>query len=285
MVENDVLGDLHRLKLDLYLGGQTDLIPRVQHLEESLFDAIAEEAGTLTSEPMDLEAERIYREAENQLLRRDYRRAEELFNRLAHAEAGTRMASLCWFHLGDIYFDFHGDFAGARRCYRRSLEDGDSSVFPAEMIEHIEHRLALLDDTAASNHEPLHLLRQAEAAPASEALDLYRRLLMEHPGSKAVADGIISLAERSLRDLPGEPNFPHEAIALLREYQDREGAAHTALAQLRLADIVYFRLRDHSQALIEYGEVTVDPDNTELTQMVRQRIAQILDSRVSQRDF
>jgi hypothetical protein len=100
-----------------------------------------------------------------------------------------------------------------------------------------------------------------------------------------VVDGINSLAERGLAEIPTAPNLPYEAIDLLRECQTVSGFENAALAQLRLADIVFFRLGDYSQALIEYGEVEVSPDDDALASMVRDRIAQILDNRITQRDF
>jgi hypothetical protein len=153
-------------------------------------------------------------------------------------------------------------------------------------MERITHRLALLDDSAAQDHLPLRLLRQAEAAPpGSAALAHYSRLLVEFPESAAAADAINSLAERAMREVPAAPDMPHQAIRLLRGYQALETSPHASLAQLRLADIVYYGLRDYQQAVIEYSQVQVDPDDEELARMISERIGQMLDNRFTAQEF
>ena len=149
-------------------------------------------------------------------------------------------------------------------------------------VTRMEERLTLLSDAAASDYRPVELLRQAEAAPAEEAVALFGRLLREHPGSEAAASGINSLAERAMRETPGHPDMPHRVIALLREYQTLEDARFGALAQIRLADVIYFGIQDYPQALIEYGRIELDESQPELSAMVQDRIAQILDERVSE---
>jgi tetratricopeptide (TPR) repeat protein len=278
IVDEDLLGRLRQFKFNLYLANQTDLIPDVHVLEEILTQILVARAGDLPlGDEFDIETQRHFAEAEEQMLRRDYHRAEATFYRLAQVHAGTRVSALSWYHLGDICYSFHGDFPEAQRCYEQALTPSAIPLFPPEILSQIERRLALLSDTAAEDHLPLRLLRQAEAAPPGSALGHYRRLLLDHPDSMAVVEGISSLAERAIREVPEAPEFPFEAIDLLRHYQRQPRAAHRALAQLRLADIVYHRLRDLPQALIEYGQVEVEPDDDVLEPMVRDRIAQILD--------
>jgi tetratricopeptide (TPR) repeat protein len=287
IVDDDLLGELRRFKLDLYLSGDTETIPSVQRIEEVLCRILATQAEQLSAAAeIDLETQQLFAQAEQQLLRRDYRRAEQIFNEIAHSHPGTRVAALSWYHLGDICFDFHGDFPGARQSYARCLEGTSKDLFPAETMERIDHRLALLDDSAARDHLPLRLLRQAEAAPpGSAALAHYSRLLVEFPDSAAAADAINSLAERAMREVPAAPDMPHQAIRLLRGYQALETSPHASLAQLRLADIVYYGLRDYQQAVIEYSQVRVEPGDEELARMISERIGQMLDNRVSAREF
>lgn len=286
IVDDDLLGALRRLKLDLYVSGGTEEIPRLQRIEEILSQLLTSQLGVVPEGgELDLETQRRFAEAERHLLNRDFRRAEDTFNDIAHEHSDSPLAALCWYHLGDIYYDFHGDFAGARQCYTRALADAEEAaqIFPAETMARLEHRLALLEDASArGSYEPLRLLRQAEAAPAGASLDHYRRLLLEHASSEAVADGINSLAERAMLEIAEEPNFPHDAISILRQCQSVPGAAQRTLAQLRLADIIYNRLRDYPQALIEYGQIRMDDAPPEMEAMIRDRIAQILDNRISQ---
>ncbi len=281
ILDEDLLGKLRRFKLDLYLSGDTEMIPDIQRIEEIFYQILTAEAGDLALGETDAALQRRFAEAEAHLAQRDYARAESILNEVAHEAGQSRLGLLSWYHLGNIYHDFHGDFAGALRCYERCLAGSVADFFPPETLARIEHRLALLRDAVGADHEPLRLLRQAEAAPAGAMLRHWRRLLLEHPASVATADGINSLAERALRETPGEPNVAVEAIDLLRRYQNLAEAAHASLAQLRLADIVYYRLRDLPQALIEYGQVKIEPHDATLEEMVRDRIAMILDNRVA----
>jgi TolA-binding protein len=283
IINEDFLGRLRRFKFDLYQSGATAHIPDVQQIEDLFYQILSSQANLMSEAgAVDVATQRRFSEAEGYMLKRDFRRAEDMFNDIAHEHSGTRVATLSWYHLGNIYYEFHGDFAGARQCYARSLEGTPSDVFPPEVLDRVRHRMALLDDAAGADYQPLRLLRQAEAAPAESLLDNYRHLLLDFPASAAAADGINSLAERAIPQVPNEPNLPVEAIGLLRQYQGLSEATHRSLAQLRLADIVYFGLRDLPQALIEYGQVEVRPEDREIEAMVRDRIALILDNRIAQ---
>lgn len=274
---DDLSEQLQRIKLDLYLRGQNDLIPEIHALESTLGRMV----GSGTGDVIQTAAQRDFTTAEDSLLRRDYHRAEAIFNQVAHEHSGTQIAALSWYHLGDIYYDIHADYAAARSCYQRAMASQHAEVFPDSVMTNMAHRLKILDDAAADDYAPLNILREAEAASAQDSLDRYRRLFLEYPGSEAAAVGISSLAERAMREIPDSPSLPIQAIDLLRVYQRQGGASHSALAQLRIADIVYHRLHNLPQALIEYGEVSVPPGDVALETMVRDRIAQILDNQVS----
>jgi tetratricopeptide (TPR) repeat protein len=282
ILEDDLLGKLNRFKLDLYRTGETDLIPDVHMLEEVLAQILVSQPGGGTSS-VDVNLRRRFAVAESHLLRRDFRRAEEVFNEIAHHHSDATLAALAWYHLGDIYYDFHGDFAAARQCYERATEAVRPGIFPPEILSRMEHRMTLLRDSAQAEYDPLNLLRQAEAAPAGTAMAHYRRLLMDYSSSAVALDAIKSLTERAVREIPDSPDLPFEAIDLLRHYQRQPGATHCNAAQLHLADIVYHRLGDLPQAMIEYQQVKIEPGDGELEGMVRDRIAQILDNRLSQR--
>lgn len=274
--ESQLLEKLQQVKLELSQSGNRRLVSEFQQVENTLYDLAALDTS---ADKASLEAFRTYQTAEHQAFMKQYGEALRLFYQIARERPTSYLACLSRYQIGNIDYDLLEDYGNSLINYQQVVDN-----FPAEYLSEpqrtqVQSRLQLLVETAKYNWQPLRLYRNARSATGEEALAHDVEVIRLFPDTSLALESAKHLTEYGLTSNSGSLLTASEILRLIEKLQGLGLPADlTAQLQFSKAEILNFRLRNKSQALLEYGKVLEMTDKATLTSMVKTRMQTIYHS-------
>ncbi len=265
-----VLARLQDLKLQLVRSGQTDYIPDVHRIEEVFHQLASASRDRQASEFLHLET---YQKAEDALIKKRYDDAMRLFKVVIIQAPGSYLAARAMYQRANINFEYYRDFKNAIMDYNQCLTEFPRH-FVAEPIQKLIHeRVELIAQNSTNDYAPLKLYYKAEATtrPAA-AVPLYAALLKQYPQStliKPAIDALVRLARQNADDSA----LVGQVLDAFDQFQDQNPAHPAEMhAQLAIADVTHFCVRNRQQAILEYTKVLDKSRDPELVRIAQERL-------------
>jgi len=265
-----ILNRLQDLKLQLVRTGQTDYIPDVHRIEEVFSRLAAASRDTQASEFAHLDT---YQKAEEALIRKRYDEAMRLFKMVVIQAPGTYLAARATHQMGNISFERFRDYKNALIDYDLCLNEYPRHFLSDAIQEQIHERVDLITQNSTDSYGPLRTFAQAEATsqPAA-ALGLYSTLLKQYPQSPLI-EPTIGAMTRIVRQVADDTTAVNTVLDVLDQFQDQNPGHPLALdAQLGLADVTNFCVRNRSQAVLEYTKILEKAKDPEKIKTVQERL-------------
>ncbi len=266
----DVIETLQRLKLNLYLSGESRFIPEFQKVELFIADIAAATEKTNTAY---LDNLKIYQEAEQCLLEKDYLEAIKRYAIVARSAPGSPMAFLAHFQVANVNYERISDYNAALTNYEKCLENYPSHYISDEKKELILRRLDLLTRNSADNWYPLRLYVKAQAACVDNAILLCKELITRYPKSPLVKDAIKSLVSRIMSDEDVSAATTRDLIGFFQEcLEHSQETSLRQLLQFETAELFNSPLANYPQALLEYTRAVKINPQSELAKKAKGKI-------------
>ena len=277
--QSEVIESIQQHKMNLYLAGQSRLIPEIHKIERFIADIAS---ATERTDNVYLNNLKIFQEAEQCLLDREYLCAIQNYNTVAEHAPGSLMAFLSQFQAANVSYEQIEDYKASLTNYQKCLENYPSHYISEEKRGIILDRIDTLTKNSMENWKPLRLYRDAQAAPLPEAISLLKQLITQYPGCSLVMDAIEMLASRVITEEDLDQSITESVIAFFHQYGEQSEAVDIRqLVQYKTAELFQFRLRNLPQALLEYTRaVEIDP-GSQLAQKAKSRIQTLYRRRVN----
>jgi len=271
---SDLLSELQNMKLNLYLSGDEKYIPDVHKVERVIYDIVLSDQN----EKNYIETFKTYQKAEESLIAKQYFEAIKYYYEVARQNPDSLLAFLSYFQLGNIDFENLNNFRSALSNYEKCVEKFPSHFFSEEKKNLILSRIDLLTKNSQDNWQPLRLFLQAKSSQDVEKSKLYyQQLIFDYSASTLVTPAIQNLTNLTTADQEDNPIAPQEIIAFLQNCIDNNKFDQSTkeIIQLGIADIFNFRLKDSSQARIEYTRLMQMNLNSQLVPIAQSRIRRL----------
>ncbi|MCX8038497.1 MAG: zf-HC2 domain-containing protein [Candidatus Sumerlaeia bacterium] len=265
-----VLARLQDLKLQMVRTGQTDYIPDVHRIEEVFHQLASASRDRQASEFLHLDT---YQKAEDALIKKRYDEAMRLFKVVIIQAPGSYLAARAMYQRANINFEYYRDFKNAIMDYNQCLTEFPRH-FVAEPIQKLIHeRVELIAQNSTNDYAPLKLYYKAEATsrPAA-AVPLYAALLKQYPQSTLIKPAIDTLV-RLARQNADDAALVGQILDAFDQFQDQNPAHPAEMhAQLAIADVTHFCVRNRQQAILEYTKVLDKSRDPELVRIAQERL-------------
>jgi len=265
-----VLTRLQDLKDELLRSGQTAYIPDVHRIEE-VFSQLAR--ASRESQAPDFAHLDTYQKAEQALIEKRYDDAMRLFQMVVIQARGSYLAARATYQMGTINYDYFRDYKNAFIDYNQCMEEFPGQFLPDAVQEQIHERMDLITQNSTDNYAPLRMFYKAEATskPAA-AVPLYAALLKQYPQSPLVRPGIEAMT-RIVRQAADDTSSVNQALEALDQFQDQNpGHAFEMNAQLAVADVTNYCVRNRSQAVIEYTKILEKAKDPAMVKTAQERL-------------
>ena len=263
----DLLTRLQDLKDHLVRTGQTAYIPDVHRIE-----GVVSQLASASREPRAFDFAHLdtYQQAEQALIEKQYAKALRLFQVVVMQGRGSYLAARATYQMGDMNFEHFRDYKNAFLDYRQCLEDYPLQFLSDAIQQQIHERVALITQNSMDDYAPLRTFAEAsQTTQPAAAVTLYAALLKQYPQCSLVAKAI-EATTRIARQSPDDTATVNQALEALEQFQVQNPSHASAIdAQLGLADITNFCVRNRSQAVIEYSKIlekTKDPEKIRIVQ-------------------
>ncbi|KPL07376.1 hypothetical protein AMJ85_09655 [candidate division BRC1 bacterium SM23_51] len=265
-----VLTRLQDLKLQLVRGGQTEYIPVVHRVEEVFNELAAVSPETQEAHFAQLDT---YQEAERALIEKRYDEAMRLFKMVVLQAPGSYLAARAMYQMGNINFEYFRDYKNALLDYSQCLNESPPHFLSQTIQDQIHERVELITQNTVDKYAPLRVFYQAQsAAEPVQALALYTSLLARYPQSPLAGQAIEAMT-RAVRQAADDDVLVNRALETLVQFQEQNRDHPFELnAQLGVADITHYCLRNHSQAALEYSKVLEKAKDPGMIETVRARL-------------
>jgi len=265
-----LLTRLQDLKLQLARTGQLDYISDVRRAEQILGQLVAASPETQAGDLAHLDT---YLKAAEAQFEKRYHDALRLYNLVTIQARGTYLAACATNKMGDINFEYFRNYNNAFIEYNSCLNEPLRRFLSDEVRNRIEERIGEITENSVDNYAPLDLFHRAEATSQSAvAIELHSALLKKYPQSP-LAPKAIGAITRIARQSPDDTSLVAQALDTLDQFQD-QNPSHPRLleAQLAMADITNFCVRNRPQATLEYTKILEKAKDPEMVQTVQGRL-------------
>jgi len=265
-----VLARLQDLKLQLVRTGQTDYIADVHRIEE-VFQQLA--AASRESQAQDFAHLETYQKAEEALIEKRYDDAMRLFKTVVIQAPGSYLAARATYQMGNIGFEHFRDFKNALIDYNQCLSEFPQHFVSGTIQNQIHERVELIAQNSVDNYAPLQAFYKAESTskPAA-AIPLYCALLKQYPQSPLVKSAIEAMT-RIVRQAADDTSTANQVLEALDQFQDQNpGHPFEMNAQLGLADVTNYCVRNRQQAVLEYTKILDKAKDPDVVNTARERL-------------
>lgn len=277
-----VLASLQDLKIELVRNGQAEHIPLVHKIED-LVNAVA--LATPESRGQHFAHLETYQQAELAMLegdsgKSDYQKAMDLFRRVVIQAPGSYFAALAKYEIGNINYEHYRNYEDALVDYTQCLEESDPRFLSEHIVKQIHERVQLITQNSRSNYEPLSLYNRAESASDwRKSFDLYTQLILDYPDSTLIRPAFEAMTLIARRH-PANKGLVSRAVGVFDQFQQKNPDHPLKLyAELGIADVVHYPLRDRAQARIDYAKILREARDPALVATLQDRLSQIEDDR------
>ncbi|MCX6999480.1 MAG: zf-HC2 domain-containing protein [Candidatus Sumerlaeota bacterium] len=270
--QDEVIESIQRLKLNLYISGESRFIPDLHKLERfvaDIADATQESDSAYFSNLM------IFQEAEQCLVDKKYLCAIQNYSAVSDEAPGSLMSFLAEFQTANVNYEQIGDYKASLKHYQKCLENYPSHYISEEKKEIILKRIDLLTRNAADDWRPLRLFLKAKGRDVNpdQAVSLLKQLITEYPNCSLVRDATDALASRIINDDDASLSAAEELIAFFQQIHEKFGDKYMQqMFQFKTAEIYHQKLRNYPQALLEYTHVMEMDSQSDLAEKARARV-------------
>jgi len=268
--QTEVMDSIQRLKMNLYLSGESRFIPEIHKIETFIAD-IAE--ATDRTDKTYFNNLKIFQEAEQCLVDKKYTCAVQNYSTVANYAPGSLMSFLAQFQTANVNYEQIRDYPAALGHYQKCLEQYPGHYISDEKRGIILSRIDILTKNSMDNWRPLQLYHKAAESSTNAAITLLKEIITRYPASTLVKDAIETLAHRVISDEDVEAATAEDVIGFFQQSRERFQAKDIRqLLQYQTADIFQLRLMNCQQALLEFSRVMdIDPQS-ELATKARTKI-------------
>jgi TolA-binding protein len=272
-----VLTRLQDLKLQLVRSGQTDYIPDVHRIEEVFNQLAAASRESRASEFAHLDT---YQKAEEALIQKRHDEAMRLFKMVVIQAPSSYLAARATHQMGNISFEHFRDYKNALIDYDQCLNEYPRHFLSEPILGQIHERIDLITQNSMDNYGPLWTFAQAGVTtqPAT-ALALYATLLKQYPQSPLVRPAIEAMTQIA-RQAADDTSSVNQLLEVFEQFQDQNPSHPFALdAQLGVADVTNFCVRNRSQAVLEYTKILEKAKDPQKIKTVQERLRSLAKAR------
>jgi|GEM_PF-609210 len=257
----DIMETIQRLKMNLYLSGESRFIPEIHKIESFIADIAA---ATDKTDTRYLSTLKTFQEAEQCLVEKKYLCSLQNYEIVAAESPGSLMSFLAQFQGANVNYEEVGDYQAALGYYQRCLEQYPSHYISEEKKEIILDRIDILTKNSMDNWEPLRLYFQAQKSSSSDAIPLLIELIQKYPGSSLIREAISMITANALNEEEVERATAEELIGFFQQYREKfEDTQIRQLFQYKTAELFQHRLMNPPQAILEYSKVVeIDPESS-----------------------
>ena len=268
--QTEVMDSIQRLKMNLYLSGESRFIPEIHKIETFIADIAATTDRTDTIYFKNL---KIFQEAEQCLVDKQYTCAIQNYNTVADHAPGSLMSFLAQFQTANVNYEQIRDYPAALAHYQKCLEQYPGHYISDEKKEIILSRIDILTKNSMDNWRPLQLYHKAAESSTNAAIPLLKEIITGYPACTLVKDAIETLAHRVISDEDVEAATTEDVIGLFQQCRERFQAKDIRqLLQYKTAEIFQLRLMNCQQALLEFSRVIEMDPKSELAIKAKDKI-------------
>jgi len=268
--QTEVMDSIQRLKMNLYLSGESRFIPEIHKIETFIADTAKATDRTDSTYFTNL---KIFQEAEQCLVDKQYTCAVQNYSTVANHDPGSLMSFLAQFQTANVNYEQIRDYPSALAHYQKCLEQYPGHYISDEKREIILSRIDILTKNSMDNWRPLQLYHKAAESSTNAAIPLLKEIITKYPTSTLVKDAIETLAHRVLSDEEVEAATTEDLIGFFQQCRERFQAKDIRqLLQYQTAEIFQLRLMNCQQALLEFSRVMEIDPQSELATKARTKI-------------
>ncbi len=198
------------------------------------------------------------------------------YHRAFEIDPSTQIALMTCLRIGDINFGQKGDFAAARDHYQLCDELADTAALPADEIQHVRQRLALLDHFASDDWKCLSALFGVARGPWEEVVPQLGQILSDERADCLVQEATSAVVDRlSNGERPPESTAVRLAEMLETRAESQPSAQARAWTQLAAADFVWLQFGDLDRAIRNYNRVVQFEESGLAATEARRKIRQL----------
>jgi tetratricopeptide (TPR) repeat protein len=265
-----VLTRLQDLKDELLRSGQTAYIPDVHRIEE-VFSRLA--SASRETQAADFAHLDTYQKAEQALIEKRYDDAMRLFQMVVLQARGSYLAARATYQMGNINYEYFRDYKNAFIDYTRCMEEFPGQFLPDAVQNQIHERMDMITQNSMDHYAPLRTFHKAESTskPAA-AIPLYSAILKQYPQSPLVRPSIEAMT-RLARQAADDTSSVNQVLEALDQFQDQNpGHLCEMAAQLGVADVTNYCVRNRSQAVLEYTKILEKAKDPTLVKTAQERL-------------
>jgi len=268
-----VLNSLQDLKIQLVRSGKTEYIPIVHRIEELLNELAAASPENEGAYFAHLDT---YQEAERALIEKRYDDAMRLFKMVVIQAPRSYLATRARYQMGNINFEYYRDYKNALFEYNQCLNQSAPHFLDQQILDQMHQRVELITQNAVDDYAPLKIFYEAESKQnPADAIELYAALLDKYPQSPLAKKAIERITRLVCQNTDDE-SLVAPAIDILERFQDKNPDNPAEIyAELGVADITRYRIRNRAQAILEYSKILEKAKDPTLIRQVRARLRQL----------
>lgn len=270
--QSDVIESIQRLKLNLYLSGESRFIPDIHKMERFVADIAS---ATQEADNTYLNNLKTFQEAEQCLVDKQYLCAIQNYSTVSDRAPGSLMSFLGEFQAANVNYEQIGDYKAALTHYQKCVENYPSHYITEDKKEFILKRIDLLTRNSTDDWRPLKIYLKARSRDVvfDQSLTLLKQLITDYPKCSLVRDAADALSFKIINGEDVSVSLAEELVAFFQQCREKyEDKAMQQLFQFKTAEIFHQKMLNYPQAILEYNRVVEIDAMSDLAEKARGRI-------------
>ena len=270
--QSDVIESIQRLKLNLYLSGESRFIPDIHKMERFVADIAS---ATQEADNIYLNNLKTFQEAEQCLVDKKYLCAIQNYSTVSDRAPGSLMSFLGEFQAANVNYEQIGDYKAALTHYQKCIENYPSHYLTEDKKEFILKRIDLLTRNSADDWRPLKIYLKAKNRDVAfdQSLTLLKQLITDYPKCSLVRDAADALSFKIINGEDVSVSTAEDLIAFFQQCRERfEEKDLQQIFQFKTAEIFHQKMLNYPQAILEYNRVVEIDALSDLAEKARGRI-------------